>query len=92
MHRRHGLQSGTVTVVRLVETPGFLGGLLSGWNALVAGTRLLMTVVGTLLPFVAVITLIGLPVLIWRRRTTRRDGAAPAPASEASRESTNTYE
>jgi hypothetical protein len=50
------------------ETPGFLSGLFAGWNALVSSSRVLLTIVGALLPFLLLVTLIGIPVVIWRRR------------------------
>lgn len=59
-----------------VEPTGFLGGLLAGWNALLASSRVLMTAVGALLPFVAAIAVVALPILAWRRRTRRIRTAA----------------
>ncbi|WP_342372373.1 DUF4349 domain-containing protein [Propioniciclava soli] len=56
-------------------------GLLGGWDALGASARLLLVVVGALLPFAVVALLIAAPV-VWfvRRRRTRRDAAAAATA------------
>ena len=53
------------------ETQGFLAGLAAGWNALVASSRVLLTVVGAVLPFLALVAVIGIPVLVWRRRGRR---------------------
>ena len=49
-------------------TSGFLGGLAAGWNALVSSSRVLLTIVGAVLPFLAVIVLVGTPIVLWRRR------------------------
>ena len=55
------------------ETPsGFLGGLTAGWNALVASSRVLLTIIGAVLPFLAVVVLVGTPLVVWRRRLSRR--------------------
>lgn len=65
-----------------IETTGFLGGLMAGWNALVSSSRVLMTVVGAVLPFAALAALIVVPLLAWRRRARRPVVVhAPAPAS-----------
>ncbi len=53
------------------ETPGFLSGLAAGWNALVSSSRVLLTVVGAVLPFLVLVAVVGIPVLMWRRRTRR---------------------
>ncbi|WP_422771789.1 DUF4349 domain-containing protein [Plantactinospora sp. WMMC1484] len=64
---------------------GFLAGLEGGWTAFVASLRILLTVLGALLPFVVAI---GLPVLggLWlarrlRDRSSRRRVPAPSPQS-----------
>jgi len=64
------------------ETPGFLSGLVAGWNALVSSSRVLLTIVGALLPFLLLLTLIGVPVVVWRRRA-RRVPVTVAPAAQA---------
>ncbi len=66
-----------------LETTGFLGGLVAGWNALVSSSRILLTIVGAVLPFLAVAALVGTPLVLWRRRTHPRAKAAPAADSEA---------
>lgn len=68
------------------EPGGFLGGLQAGWDALVASLRVLLTVLGALLPWLIAL---GLPVLagLWLVRRLRRgargsdgrDPAGPAP-------------
>jgi Domain of unknown function (DUF4349) len=59
-------------VVEPETAPGFLGGLTAGWNALVASSRVLLTIIGAVLPFLAVVVLVGTPLLVWRRRLSRR--------------------
>jgi hypothetical protein len=59
-------------VVEPETAPGFLGGLAAGWNALVASSRVLLTIIGAVLPFLAVVVLVGTPLLLWRRRLNRR--------------------
>jgi uncharacterized protein DUF4349 len=53
------------------ETPGFLSGLTAGWNALVSSSRVLLTVVGAVLPFLVLLAVVGVPVVLWRRRAGR---------------------
>lgn len=77
----------TVTVVmrtpdraaEVQSSTGFVGGLTAGWEALVASTGVLLTVVGALLPFAIVLAALGVPLLVWRRRVRRdrREQAAP---------------
>lgn len=65
---------------------GFLAGLDGGWTAFLASARVLLTVLGAVLPFAVVI---GVPLwllLLWRRRVRARrtpptgpDPAAPMP-------------
>ena len=67
-----------------LETTGFMGGLLAGWNALVSSSRMLMTVVGAVLPFAAAVAIIAVPLLVWRRRKARLhrpDGKGPGQAA-----------
>jgi hypothetical protein len=66
------------------EIPGFLSGLTAGWNALVTSSRVLLTIVGAILPFVALVALIGIPVVLWRRRVRRVATAPTAPVASAS--------
>lgn len=66
----------------VVETTGFLGGLLAGWNALVSSTRVLLTILGAVLPFLAVLAVVAVPLVIWRRR---RGGSARTPVERVER-------
>jgi hypothetical protein len=60
---------------------GFLSGLADGWHALGVTLVALGTAVGAVLPFAALLALVGLPVwLIWRRRTVAT-AAPPSPES-----------
>ena len=66
-------------------TNPFRAGLLGGWDALGASARALLVVVGALLPFAAVLALVGGPVVWWlsRRRSARAGSAAhEAPAAD----------
>ncbi len=62
---------------------GFLSGLAAGWNGLVATGRVLLIVLGTLLPWLVVaglLTAVALPLV----RRLRRRSAAKAPRSASS--------
>lgn len=65
------------------EKHGFLGGLAAGWHGLLASLRVVLTVVGALLPWAL---LIGLPawaayyVIRRARKRTKSAGAETAPA------------
>ncbi len=56
---------------------GFLGGLSDGWDSFVAGGVVVLTVLGFALPWLLVLSVLGLPLwVLLRRRTSRR--TAPA--------------
>jgi uncharacterized small protein (DUF1192 family) len=59
---------------------GFLGGLGTGWRALVAALGAAVVVLGVLLPWLVVAGLIAGGVLVPVRLARRRAGAAAAPA------------
>ncbi|MFI7463464.1 DUF4349 domain-containing protein [Nonomuraea sp. NPDC049646] len=74
---------GPVTVVEdpAEEPAGFLGGLKTGWGALVSFTKTALTVVGALLPWLVVMApLVAVAVFLVRRNRARRP--APPAASE----------
>jgi uncharacterized protein YceK len=80
----------TLTRVAVVEpTPvpptGFLAGLTAGWHALKAFSIGLLTVIGALLPFLAVLALVGAPVvwLVRRRRAAGMKASVPSSGSPA---------
>ena len=63
------------------DPPGFLGGLGAGWDALLASLRVLLTVLGALLPWLIAF---GLPIwggfyAVRRLRTHRREAAFATP-------------
>ncbi|MEE6294492.1 DUF4349 domain-containing protein [Georgenia wangjunii] len=72
-----------------LEPGGFLGGLTSGWDALVSFASGLLVVLGVMLPWLLVAAAVGavvLPLVRRRRRRASRDpvGATPrAPATGA---------
>lgn len=66
---------------------GFLVGLRGGWHALSASAVVALTAVGAVLPFAVLLALVGVPVWLLVRRTTRRPqpavaGPAPQPTDE----------
>ncbi|MEI2712191.1 MAG: DUF4349 domain-containing protein [Nocardioides sp.] len=84
-----------LSISRTADAPddrdGFLGGLESGWSALVAFGGGLLTLTGWLLPWLLVLTVLLLtPVLLLRRVTRRRSariGSTPPTAPDPSTES-----
>jgi Domain of unknown function (DUF4349) len=56
---------------------GFLGGLRAGWTALTGATQVVLTIAGALLPFAAVVAIVGIPLLLVLRRYRR----PPLPAT-----------
>ncbi|GHC84607.1 hypothetical protein GCM10007079_26770 [Nocardiopsis terrae] len=68
------------------ESVGFLGGLERGWRALVGLGQGAAVAVGWLLPFAAVLAVLGAgPLWLWRRRRgARAASSAAAPADPAS--------
>lgn len=77
-----------ITISLLAEQPaptpaptGFMAGLLSGWEALLASTQVLLQLIGALLPFALAAALVAIPTLVLLRR--RRAGGAAAPSMPA---------
>lgn len=65
------------TPVTAVSDPNpWWQGLASGWQALQTSLRVLLVVIGALVPFVALGLLVALPIIWWRRRQRL---AQPAP-------------
>lgn len=60
------------------DSPGFLGGLASGWRALTAAVSALAVALGWLLPFLAVAAVLVLPGL-WLRRRSKAKAARRSP-------------
>lgn len=65
-----------------LEDAGFLTGLEGGWNALKSTVVVVLTVVGAVLPFLAVLALLGLPAWILLR-SRRPQPAVPADTPPA---------
>ena len=64
-----------------VSRAGFLIGLGDGWEALQRSTVAVLTVVGAVLPFVALLALVAVPGrLLLRRRAARRTARTPSAA------------
>jgi hypothetical protein len=68
-------------VVAEEDGTGFLGGLRHGWAAFLTTLGGILTVLGAVLPFVALLALLGLPVYVWLRR--RRSAVPSAPVTPA---------
>jgi hypothetical protein len=66
------------------DATGFLGGLQAGWDGLVAGLGAALTVLGFLLPWLLLLTILGAPVWLWLRSARRRRRSTPAPAPASS--------
>jgi hypothetical protein len=60
------------------DEDGFLAGLQAGWHALGASAAVVLQIVGAVIPFAFLLTLVGLPVWLVLRR--RRSGS-PAPSA-----------
>ena len=54
--------------------PGFTGGLAAGWRALGEVARVLTLVLGAVLPFLLPLAVVGVPLLVLRRRRLRSAG------------------
>jgi hypothetical protein len=59
------------------RSPGFLGGLQSGWDAFVTSVQVILVVIGFMLPFLAALA-IPIALFIWLSRR-KRARLAPAP-------------
>ncbi|MGZ4629734.1 DUF4349 domain-containing protein [Oryzihumus sp.] len=68
-------------VAATVDNTGFLAGLRQGWHAFQASVTAVLTVVGALLPFAALVGLAGWPLWRWLRRRQAGVTASPAPAA-----------
>jgi len=69
--------------VKKAHVFGFLRGLRGGWHAFTAAVSGVATALGALLPFLIVLAIIGIAVLVGRRRFARaRHSGEPAAPSE----------
>ena len=70
-------ESDVIAAPQEEDGTGFMAGLVGGWDAFTSSVRVVLTVVGALVPFAAAFALVGVPLwLAWRRR--RPPQAAPA--------------
>jgi hypothetical protein len=65
------------------EKHGFLGGLAAGWHALLASLKVVLTVLGAVLPWVLAIGLPAWAIYYLVRRVQRQRGSPRTPAGEA---------
>ncbi|MGI4893602.1 MAG: DUF4349 domain-containing protein [Janthinobacterium lividum] len=70
------LTEGAPTSLTAADQPGFTGGLSVGWHALGRFLRVATLVVGAVLPFLLPVAIVGVPLLVLRRRRAR-----PAPGT-----------
>lgn len=69
-------------VTTTTEDPtGFLAGLASGWAAFTTSVRLLLTLVGALLPFAVATAVVVVPLVAWWRRRVRPVEPATPPVA-----------
>ncbi len=80
----------TVTLTRTAPVPpvpvqdtGFLAGLRAGWHAFVGFALAVSTVLGALLPFLAALALVALPLAWYLRRRHARHGSAAGASGDA---------
>ena len=73
------------------DDTGFMAGLKGGWSAFTTSVTVLVTALGALLPFLALLAVVLVPLVMWRRRQaanraapqpTARPAYAPAPAQQ----------
>ncbi|WP_157581300.1 DUF4349 domain-containing protein [Phycicoccus sp. Root563] len=68
-------ETDVIAAPKPAQDTGFMAGLLGGWTAFTSSVRVVLTIVGALVPFAAAFALVGVPLwLAWRRRR-------PAPAT-----------
>ncbi|MDX6293689.1 MAG: hypothetical protein QOH50_2764 [Kribbellaceae bacterium] len=66
--------------VQKSDNRGFLAGLSNGWDAFTTTMSTLLTVIGTVLPFLIALALIGVPLWLLRHRFRRTPTPVPATA------------
>lgn len=72
-----------VVVVDPDEDLGFLAGLRRGWEAFVDAVTVGLTALGVLLPFLAVLLVVLIPLAWWLRRQHRRSRPTPPAPGQA---------
>ncbi|MBM6399768.1 DUF4349 domain-containing protein [Phycicoccus sonneratiae] len=67
------------------DPTGFVAGLAAGWGAFTTSVRLVLTLLGALLPFAVAAAVVLVPLALWwrRRRVTVSTPATPPPAAPA---------
>ena len=68
------------------DDEGFLAGLKAGWKALVVSTKVVLTVLGALLPPLAVLLVLGVPLFLLWRRYRPAGGSRSVPPSRTPRQ------
>lgn len=63
-------ESEDLQALSVEDETGFMAGLRAGWSAFVSSVTVLLTAAGAVLPFLGVAALLGIPLLLWRRRRT----------------------
>ncbi|WP_191089856.1 DUF4349 domain-containing protein [Nesterenkonia ebinurensis] len=71
----------TTEPITEVDRDGFMGGLQSGWNALVGFINGFLVVAGALVPWLAVLAVPGVVVLLLLHRHRKKRAANPRPAA-----------
>lgn len=72
----------TPAVAPAVDAPGFWTGLQSGWAAFASVVLVAVTALGFFLPFLIVLLVIGIPLIAWAVRYSRRGRRLPPPPAE----------
>lgn len=63
------------------EGSGFFAGLAAGWDAFVRAIEVGLTALGVMLPFLAALAAVGVPLLVWLVRRNRRQAHQPDAAA-----------
>ncbi len=63
------------------DPTGFLAGLASGWDAFTTSVRLVLTLLGALLPFAVAAAVLGAPLVLWWRRRRVTVGTPTPPVA-----------
>lgn len=62
-------ESNVIAAPKEAEDTGFMAGLVGGWEAFTSSVRVVLTIVGALVPFAAAGAIVGVPLwMAWRRR------------------------
>ncbi|WP_406830525.1 DUF4349 domain-containing protein [Pedococcus sp. KACC 23699] len=62
-------ESGVIATPAPAKATGFMAGLSGGWDAFSSSVRVVLTIVGAVVPFAAAGAIVGVPLwVVWRRR------------------------